>query len=56
MTVDTLSARDHMGYAERWDAHDSAQFPVVLNHGEGAWMTDVDGRRYLDFHGVSMAN
>src|SRR4030095_9367179 len=23
--------------------------PVVLAHGEGAWMTDVDGRRFLDF-------
>ena len=22
--------------------------PVVLAHGEGAWITDVDGRRYLD--------
>jgi ornithine--oxo-acid transaminase len=22
--------------------------PVVLSHGEGAWITDVDGRRYLD--------
>jgi len=22
--------------------------PVVLSHGEGAWIVDVDGRRYLD--------
>jgi len=22
--------------------------PVVLSHGEGCWITDVDGRRYLD--------
>jgi ornithine--oxo-acid transaminase len=22
--------------------------PVVLSHGEGAWIADVDGRRYLD--------
>jgi len=22
--------------------------PVVLQHGEGAWLTDIDGRRYLD--------
>ena len=22
--------------------------PVVLGHGEGAWVTDVGGRRYLD--------
>jgi len=23
--------------------------PVVLTYGEGAWLTDLDGRRYLDF-------
>jgi ornithine--oxo-acid transaminase len=51
MTVDVLSARNHMVHAERWGAHDSVPFPVVLTHGEGAWMTDVEGRRYLDFHG-----
>ena len=22
--------------------------PVVISHAEGAWVTDVDGRRYLD--------
>jgi ornithine--oxo-acid transaminase len=51
MTVDILSARDHMADAQRWGAHDSAPFPVVLTQGEGAWMTDVEGRQYLDFHG-----
>jgi len=25
--------------------------PVVLDRGEGLWLTDVDGRRYLDFFG-----
>ena len=55
--MDVLSAREHMCHAERWGAHDSAPFPVVLTHGEGAWMTDVDGRRYLDFHaGYSAVN
>ncbi|GAB4052520.1 ornithine--oxo-acid transaminase [Catellatospora paridis] len=51
MTVDTMSARDHMALAERWAAHDSVPFPVVLSHGEGAWIHDTEGRRYLDFHG-----
>ncbi|NLD68223.1 MAG: aminotransferase class III-fold pyridoxal phosphate-dependent enzyme, partial [Limnobacter sp.] len=26
-----------------------APFPVVVASAEGAWITDVDGRRYLDF-------
>jgi ornithine--oxo-acid transaminase len=33
------------------DAHTAqnyAPLPVVLSHGDGAWVTDVDGRRYLD--------
>ena len=33
---------------ERYAAHNYHPLPVVLTHGEGAWVTDVDGRRYLD--------
>jgi len=33
---------------EAHTAHNYAPLPVVLSHGEGAWVTDVDGRRYLD--------
>ncbi|GAB1823624.1 ornithine--oxo-acid transaminase [Herbidospora sp. RD11066] len=39
----------HIALAERWSAHNYHPLPVVLSHGEGAWLTDVDGRRYLDF-------
>ncbi|WP_328451081.1 ornithine--oxo-acid transaminase [Streptomyces sp. NBC_00386] len=57
MTVDVLSSQDHIALADRWGAHDSVPFPVVLTHGKGAWMTDLEGRRYLDFHGgYSAAN
>ena len=34
--------------AERWGAHNYAPLPVVLAEGEGAWVTDVEGTRYLD--------
>jgi ornithine--oxo-acid transaminase len=37
---------------ERAEAHTSHNYhplPVVLAHGEGAWMIDVDGKRFLDF-------
>lgn len=34
--------------AERWTAHNYHPLPVVLADGDGAWVTDVDGRRYLD--------
>jgi ornithine--oxo-acid transaminase len=49
MTADATCTHDHIGLAERWSAHNYHPLPVVLTHGEGAWMTDVDGRRYLDF-------
>lgn len=29
-------------------AHNYHPLPVVVSHGEGAWVTDVTGRRYLD--------
>ncbi|WP_028656740.1 ornithine--oxo-acid transaminase [Nocardioides sp. J54] len=35
--------------AEARTAHNYHPLPVVLRDGEGAWVTDVDGRRYLDF-------
>ncbi|WP_018720446.1 ornithine--oxo-acid transaminase [Salinispora fenicalii] len=34
--------------AQRWTAHNYHPLPVVISSGEGAWVTDVDGRRYLD--------
>src|SRR5438045_4571848 len=34
--------------AERWTAHNYHPLPVVVADAEGAWVTDVDGRRYLD--------
>ncbi len=30
-------------------AHNYHPLPVVVASGEGAWVTDVDGKRYLDF-------
>ncbi|MFD0783673.1 ornithine--oxo-acid transaminase [Micromonospora azadirachtae] len=35
--------------AERWTAHNYHPLPVVISSAEGAWLTDVDDRRYLDF-------
>jgi ornithine--oxo-acid transaminase len=35
--------------AERYTAHNYHPLPVVITEGDGAWVTDVDGRRYLDF-------
>jgi ornithine--oxo-acid transaminase len=34
---------------ERWSTHNYHPLPVVITSGEGCWVTDVTGRRYLDF-------
>ena len=33
---------------ERYAAHNYAPLPIVAESAEGAWITDVEGRRYLD--------
>jgi ornithine--oxo-acid transaminase len=43
--TDTTTAVDE---AERWTAHNYHPLPVVIAEASGAWVTDIDGRRYLD--------
>ncbi|XBO45690.1 ornithine--oxo-acid transaminase [Pedococcus sp. KACC 23699] len=37
-----------MSLAQDWVASNYSPLPVVIAHAEGAWVTDVEGRRYLD--------
>jgi ornithine--oxo-acid transaminase len=34
--------------AEQWTAHNYHPLPVVIAEATGAWVTDIEGRRYLD--------
>jgi ornithine--oxo-acid transaminase len=43
-----LDTGAHIALVEQYAAHNYHPLPVVLSHGEGAWVTDVEGRRYLD--------
>jgi ornithine--oxo-acid transaminase len=38
----------HLQDAERYSAHNYHPLPVVLTRGEGVYVWDVEGRRYLD--------
>src|SRR5687768_7715920 len=38
----------HIEATERYAAHNYHPLPVVLAEGDGAWVIDVDGRRFLD--------
>lgn len=42
------TTHEHISLAEEWVARNYSPLPVVLAHAEGAWVTDVEGRRYLD--------
>jgi ornithine--oxo-acid transaminase len=48
-TVESLRTPGAVADAERWTAHNYHPLPVVISEASGAWVTDVDGRRYLDF-------
>ena len=43
-----MSSAQHIELTEAYAAHNYHPLPVVLSSGEGAWVTDVEGRRYLD--------
>ncbi|HET9144417.1 MAG TPA: ornithine--oxo-acid transaminase [Actinophytocola sp.] len=58
MTADHLrpdatdASRSTAGFIEldeRWSTHNYHPLPVVIAEAEGAWVTDVAGKRYLDF-------
>ena len=42
------SSEEHLALAETYVAHNYSPLPVVIASGSGAWVRDVDGRRYLD--------
>ncbi|MCK2219972.1 ornithine--oxo-acid transaminase [Actinomadura sp. ATCC 31491] len=42
------SSAELIELSERRSAHNYHPLPVVIHEAEGAWVTDVDGKRYLD--------
>ncbi|MFB9908365.1 ornithine--oxo-acid transaminase [Allokutzneria oryzae] len=43
------SSAEYVALDETWSTHNYHPLPVVIAHAEGAWVTDVEGRSYLDF-------
>jgi len=43
-----MGSTEHIELTEEWAAHNYHPLPVVISSGEGAWVTDVEGKRYLD--------
>ncbi len=47
--VTTASASEVIALERQYLLQNYARYPLVLDHGEGAWLWDTDGKRYLDF-------
>ncbi len=44
-----MKTRSYIELEEAYGAHNYHPLDVVLQRGRGVWLTDVEGRRYLDF-------
>ncbi|MCM1189903.1 MAG: aspartate aminotransferase family protein [bacterium] len=44
-----MNSKDYIGQAERDLLHTYNRYPLVLDRGEGVYLYDVEGKRYLDF-------
>ncbi|GAB3064278.1 ornithine--oxo-acid transaminase [Intrasporangium mesophilum] len=47
-TNGTTGTEQHLALAEQWLAQNYHPLPVVIASADGAWVTDVDGHRYID--------
>ena len=48
MMTEHLTGEQQIELVERYSAHNYHPLPVVVAEAEGAWVTDADGKRYLD--------
>ncbi len=44
-----MNSQDYINREDKYGAHNYHPLPVVLDRGEGAFVWDVDGKRYFDF-------
>ena len=47
-SASTGTSREYLEQVGEFGAHNYHPLDVVVSHGFGAWVTDVDGRQYLD--------
>ena len=44
-----MNKQNYIDHADQALLHTYNRFPVVLDHGEGVYLYDTDGKKYLDF-------
>jgi ornithine--oxo-acid transaminase len=48
MAGEMMNSSDYIGLEEKFGAHNYHPLDVVITRGEGVWVYDVEGKRYLD--------
>jgi ornithine--oxo-acid transaminase len=43
-----MNTADFLAEVDRYSAHNYHPLPIVLSRGEGAWVWDIEGNKYLD--------
>ena len=43
-----MNTADYLAEVDRYSAHNYHPLPIILSRGEGAWVWDVEGKKYLD--------
>jgi ornithine--oxo-acid transaminase len=43
-----MTTQQYIELEERYGAHNYHPLDIVITRGEGVWLTDVEGKRYLD--------
>jgi len=43
-----MNTQEHIELAAKYGANNYASLPVVIESAQGSWVTDVEGKRYLD--------
>ncbi|MCB0273694.1 MAG: aminotransferase class III-fold pyridoxal phosphate-dependent enzyme, partial [Calditrichaeota bacterium] len=44
-----MNSQHYIDLEDRHGAHNYHPLPVVIDRGEGAWVWDVEGKKYIDF-------
>ncbi len=47
--ISTMTSKDYIEREDHYGAHNYHPLPVVLDHGEGIFVWDVEGKKYFDF-------
>lgn len=46
-----MSAQEeHLNFNDQFCAHNYSPLSIILSHGEGCWVSDIEGKKYLDVH------